>query len=105
MALRRAMACTPMASVMVRMAGNPSGIAATARPTAARNISPAVKSRARTPKAKEEAAMARLTQVSHCPNTAICRMSGVASSSTSDSSRLMRPISVAGPVATTTPVP
>ncbi len=38
MALRRAMRCTPMASAMVMIAGRPSGIAATARPTAARNI-------------------------------------------------------------------
>ena len=39
MALRRAMRCTPMASTMVMMAGRPSGIAATAMPTVARNIS------------------------------------------------------------------
>ena len=39
MALRAAMRCTPMARVMVMMAGRPSGMAATARPTAARNIS------------------------------------------------------------------
>ncbi len=39
MALRRAMACTPMASVMVITAGRPSGIAATATPTTAMNRS------------------------------------------------------------------
>ena len=39
MALRQAIRCTPMASVMVIIAGSPSGIAATARLTAARNIS------------------------------------------------------------------
>jgi hypothetical protein len=39
MALRRAMRCTPSARVMVTMAGRPSGMAATARPTAARNMS------------------------------------------------------------------
>ena len=33
MALRAAMRCTPIASVMVITAGRPSGIAATARPT------------------------------------------------------------------------
>ena len=43
MALRRAMRCTPMASVIVMIAGRPSGIAATARPTAARNMSSALK--------------------------------------------------------------
>ena len=41
-ALRCAMRCTPIASVMVIMAGKPSGIAATARLTAAKNISVAV---------------------------------------------------------------
>ncbi len=39
MALRRAMRVTPMASVIVITAGSPSGIAATARPTAAMTIS------------------------------------------------------------------
>ena len=33
MAFRVAMRCTPMASVMVMIAGSPSGIADTARPT------------------------------------------------------------------------
>ena len=40
MACRRAMRSTPIASVIVSTAGRPSGIAATASPTAARNISP-----------------------------------------------------------------
>ena len=39
MALRLAMRPTPMASTMVTMAGRPSGIAATARATAVRNMS------------------------------------------------------------------
>ena len=39
MALRRAMACTPMASVIVITAGRPSGMAATATPTTAMNRS------------------------------------------------------------------
>ena len=38
-ALRRAIACTPTASVMVRTAGRPSGMAATERPTTAMNRS------------------------------------------------------------------
>jgi hypothetical protein len=38
-ALRRAMRCTPSASVIVRIAGSPSGMAATAKPMAARNSS------------------------------------------------------------------
>ena len=37
MAFRRAMACTPIASVMVMTAGSPSGMAATATPTTAMN--------------------------------------------------------------------
>jgi hypothetical protein len=39
-ALRRAMRSTPIASVTVITAGRPSGIAATAIETAAKNISP-----------------------------------------------------------------
>jgi len=39
MAFWRAIAVVPMARVMVTIAGSPSGIAATARPTTARNIS------------------------------------------------------------------
>ena len=38
MALRRAMRVTPIARVMVITTGRPSGMAATAMPTAARNI-------------------------------------------------------------------
>ena len=38
-ALRRAMPCTPIASVTVRIVGSPSGIAATAMPTTAMKIS------------------------------------------------------------------
>ena len=38
-ALRRAIACTPTARVMVSTAGSPSGIAATERPTTAMNSS------------------------------------------------------------------
>ena len=37
-ALRAAMRCTPIASVMVISAGRPSGIAATAKPTTAEKI-------------------------------------------------------------------
>ncbi len=39
MARRAAMRCTPIASVTVRMAGKPSGMPATARPTTVLNIS------------------------------------------------------------------
>jgi hypothetical protein len=39
MARRAAMACTPIASVTVRIAGSPSGMAATAKPTTAMKIS------------------------------------------------------------------
>ncbi len=104
-ALRPAMRCTPIARVMVMIAGRPSGIAATARPTEARNISVAVKSRTRTPKAKLAEASTRIAAVSQRPNWAICRSSGVVSCCTFATMALMRPISVAAPVATTMPAP
>ena len=44
-ALRRAMRRTPIASATVMIAGSASGIAATAMPTAARNMSAALKPR------------------------------------------------------------
>ncbi len=49
--------------------------------------------------------MARMTQVRNWLNPAIWRSSGVLMPSTAPSSVLMRPISVAAPVLTTTPTP
>ena len=46
-----------------------------------------------------------MATVSQRPNTSICRSSGVVNVCTSCSIALMRPISVASAVATTTPVP
>ena len=105
MALRRAMLCTPSASVIVMIAGRPSGIAATARPTAARNMSAALYSRTSRPKAKVSPASPRMIRVSLRAKPAIWRRSGVSSVSTSASSVPTLPISVASPVATTMPLP
>ena len=105
MALRRAMRCTPMASVIVMIAGSPSGMAATARPTAARNMSSALNPYTSTPKPKTKAASARTSTVSARLKRAICCISGVVSVVTSLSIVLIRPISVLSPVATTTPLP
>ena len=101
-ACRCVMRCTPMASVIVMIAGSPSGIAATARPTAAMNTSPAGMPRTPVPNANSAAAAARITKVSVLPKPAILRSSGVVSCSTDSSILPMRPISVAAPVATTT---
>ena len=105
MALRRAMAWTPTASVIVRTAGRPSGMAATDSPTTAMNISENAKCPTKYPKTSNMAATNRMNTVSHRANTFICRTSGVVSTSTVESMPLIRPISVCAPVATTTPRP
>ncbi len=87
------------------MAGSPSGIAATATPTAARNISVGAKSRTATPNRKVKAEAAIMTPVSQRAKTAICRRSGVVKGSTRAIKVPMRPISVVAPVAVTTPRP
>ncbi len=87
------------------IAGRPSGIAATARPTAARNMSAALYSRTSRPKAKVSPASPRMIRVSLRAKPAIWRRSGVSSVSTSASSVPTLPISVASPVATTMPLP
>ena len=96
-ALRRAIRCTPIASVTVRIVGRPSGIAATDRLTTATNMSAGSKPRASTPKRKVAAATTRTTSVSQRAKTAICRRSGVVSSSTEPSMALILPISVPWP--------
>ncbi len=101
-AWRRAMRCTPIASVIVRIAGRPSGIAATAKPTAAMKVSAALMPRTQMPNANSSAAAPRMTQVSLLANTLMRCSSGVVPCSTVCNMRPMRPISVAAPVATTT---
>gem|GEM_PF-1351851 len=105
MALRRAIACTPMARVTVRMAGSPSGMAATARPTTAMKISGKGRSAKRKPKTRMKAARATMARVMVRAKRSICLRRGVVTPSTSWSMPLMRPISVVLPVATTTPSP
>lgn len=104
MARRRAIRATPMASVTVRAAGSPSGIAATARATAAVKVS-TTGWRRRRPMAKVTAASARMATSTRRLNRAILRVSGVCSSWASEINCEMRPISVLSPVATTSPVP
>ena len=101
---RRAIRETPIASVMVTAAGRPSGMAPTARATAAVNISAAASPRA-TPTANVTTARPRMTAVSQALNVASLRVRGVASSLALPTSRWISPISVAPPVATTIPAP
>ena len=105
MAWREAIRWTPMARVTVRIAGSPSGMAATARPTTTMNISVRENARSVTPKRKTRLASTRMATVSQRAKTFIWRSSGVESWRTSVSMPLMRPISVRGPVSTTTPAP
>ncbi len=103
-ALRLAMRCTPMASVIVSTTTSPSGIMATASATAARNMSTSGWPCTKPPTAKVMAASDRMAHISQWLKRAMRRVSGVASTSVWASSCEMRPISVARPVATTTPV-
>ena len=104
-ALRFAIDCTPTARVMVSTAGKPSGMAATDRPTTARNNSVKGCSRIQVPTSNSTTAMARIMPVIHFASTSICSTSGVVSFCTSDSKPPIRPISVVAPVAITTPMP
>ena len=101
---RRAIRETPIARVMVTAAGRPSGMAPTARATAAVNISAAASPRA-TPMANVTTARPRMTAVSQPLNVASLRVRGVARSLALPTSRWISPISVAPPVATTIPAP
>ncbi len=108
-ALRRAMACTPMASTSDRIAGRPSGTAATARETPSSRMS--------TASWKEETPLTAATTImttTAMPMTstprvldiwAISRCNGEGSSAVSSSSVAMRPISVSMPVPVTTARP
>ncbi len=103
-ARRRAIRETPIARVTVTAAGSPSGIAPTARATAAVNMSTAGSPR-RTPTAKVSAASTRITRVSRALNDASWRVSGVAKDFAEPTRRWISPSSVPAPVATTTPAP
>ena len=103
-ARRFAIRATPIASVTVTAAGRPSGIAPTASATAAMNMSKAASPRAR-PTAKVSAARPPIAHSSQFEKVAILRVSGVARSGAAAIRPAMRPVSVASPVATTSPLP
>ena len=103
-AWRRAIRETPMASVMVTAAGRPSGIAPTARATAARNISTSGSPRSR-PMITVSTARPRMMYRSSRLNCAILRVSGVCNSWASEIRLEILPTSVESPVITTTPAP
>jgi hypothetical protein len=99
-----AMRATPIARVMVTTAGSPSGMAPTARATAAVSMSAGDSPRTM-PSTKVSSASPRMATVSTWLNREILRVSGVSSVSASPTRRWMRPISVSSPVATTMPRP
>ncbi len=105
MALRFAIAETPRASVIVRIAGRPSGIAPTAKPMEAWNSSSRSEPWSSQPSPNRAAAANTMMRLSTLPNEFICLVSGVSRVSTSLSMSLIRPISVSWPVATTTQRP
>ena len=102
MAPRRAIRVTPIARVMVTTAGRPSGMAATARATAAVTICTSGCPR-KSPTTTATAARPRMPAVSTRPKPARLRVSGVVSGSALPMSPCTRPSSVSMPWATTTP--
>ena len=110
-ALWRAMRCTPSARTTDRIAGSPSGTAATASETPSRRASmkvSAVRSVARSSRvATTTTAMTTTIAPSVLEMAWISFSRGVSSSSTACSMRAIPPISVPAPVAVTTarPVP
>jgi hypothetical protein len=102
---RLAMRCMPSASVMVVMAGRPSGIAATAKLTASRSSSCQARPPFHIPQAKRSPLMPRQPQRIRCPKLSSLISSGVFSSPAPEISSPMRPSSVFGPVAVTTARP
>ena len=104
MALWRAIFCTPMDSIMVTMAGSPSGMAATASETEVRNISANGIPRSR----ENTRSSAQMTSAAF-PSSEPIRVSrsckGVLPFSSSCSSAAMRPTFVSMPVATATALP
>ncbi|OPZ51246.1 MAG: hypothetical protein BWY92_00291 [Firmicutes bacterium ADurb.BinA052] len=99
-----AIRCTPMAMTMVTIAGSPSGIAATAKLTAVRNMSKAPSPRAR-PAMNTPAHMSSAAIPSFLPRISSLRWSGVVSCSASWSMAAILPIWVDIPVAATTATP
>ncbi|GAO23679.1 unintegrated signal peptide [Alicycliphilus sp. B1] len=98
-----AMRRTPRASVMVMMAGSPSGMADAASATAIMNMSEGACPRQSTPMTKVTATNSRMAAASQRLNRAIWRRSGVVPGSACASSAPMRPSSVRVPVAATAP--
>lgn len=88
-ALRAAIRWTPIASVIVMTAGNPSGITLTATATTAIKASSQAKPRTRTAKAKSKIPPASTAQVKRRAKLLICLRSGVVSGSTPRSNPLM----------------
>ena len=109
MARRRAMRCTPRARTTDRMAGRPSGTAATASDTPTSRTSTTSEARSMSEVSRMAAttttAMATTSPPSRRPMWATSRCSGVRSSSVRPSRRAIRPISVSMPVAVTTARP
>ena len=99
-AIRRA----PSASATVTTAGSASGIAATARLTATRNITRGASPRS-TPIPKSTAQSTRIPIASRRPKAERRFWSGVIPGASAWSSRAMRPSSVSMAVAVTTPSP
>ena len=104
MAPRLAIRCIPRASVIVVMAGSPSGMAATARLTASRRSSFHVRSPLIIPRTKRRPDSARHAQRIFLPNVSSFSSSGVFCCPALWMSVESLPISVRGPVATTTAV-
>lgn len=92
---------TPIASTAVAAAGRASGMAPTARATAATIMSAGALPRS-TPIPNVTAARARITKASCLPNRASLRVNGVTGAMASSASCCTEPISVADPMATTT---
>ena len=101
MARRRAMRATPRASTMVTMAGSPSGMAATARETAVRNMSSMGRPWS-SPTPNITAHTHRQTKDRVLEISAIFFWRGVCPSPSPSSSPAMRPTSVSMPVPVTT---
>ena len=102
-ALRRAIRVVPRASTIVVIAGSPSGMAATARATATRNIVRGLCAPNSQPARKTTAEATTQPMTMSLPNLSSCFSSGVSSSSTSASMPAIEPSSVFMPVLHTTP--
>ncbi len=103
-AFLRAIAVTPIASVIVTTAGSPSGIAATARDTDARNAV-AISIPNHTASTKLRTVIVRIAMTRTLVNSANFLVSGVVIFSVSVISFAILPISVRVPVPTTIPCP